>query len=257
MTRTYRRATPRPALERFLDWFEEHKFGIILTLAFHSLLLFVFTLMELRPAQKEVITTSVSHVDVMQPEEAEKLMQQIEHPELAANMQVTNATSNITAEKVMNNFSQARLAERVENDLKAMEQAEFDRLAQERKEAGNEIVIPELDPTKWNKEQYMKSAAEPVKVEGATTVWHDLKGRTREDDVPGYLCKELGRVAIAVQVDQQGRVLKAELDPSRSERADECMLEHALHSAKRANFNASGSAPSVQKGTLYFLFMAQ
>lgn len=243
-------------MERFLDWFEEHKFGVIITLTLHSMLLFVFTLVELR-AEPEVMQTSVSHVDILQPEQAEELMQRIEHPELAANMKVTNATSNITAEKVATTFSQARLAERVENDLKAMEQAEFDRLAQERREQGKEIVIPELDPSKWNKEQYMKSAAEPVKVEGATTVWHDLKGRTREDDVPGYLCKEMGRVAIAIQVDQQGRVVKAEMDPARSDRADECMLEHALASAKRARFNSLASAPSPQKGTLYFLFLAQ
>ncbi|MBL7947214.1 MAG: hypothetical protein JNN32_14210 [Flavobacteriales bacterium] len=243
-------------MERFLDWFEEHKFGVIITLTLHSMLLFVFTLVELR-AEPEVMQTSVSHVDVLQPEQAEELMQRIEHPELAAAMKVTNATSNITAEKVATTFSQARLAERVENDLKAMEQAEFDRLAQERREQGKEIVIPELDPSKWNKEQYMKSAAEPVKVEGATTVWHDLKGRTREDDVPGYLCKEMGRVAITVQVDQQGRVVKAELDANRSDRADECMVEHAMASAKRARFNALASAPAQQNGTLYFLFLAQ
>ncbi len=172
-------------------------------------------------------------------------------------MRVTNTTSNITAERMMSNAAQARLAERVESDLKAMEQAEFDRLAQERRDQGKEIVIPELDPSKWNKEQYMKTAAEPVKVEGATTVWHDLKGRTRASDVPGYLCKEMGRVAITVQVDKAGNVLRATLDPTKSQGADECMLEHALASAKRGKFNALGTAPDPQIGTLYFLFLAQ
>lgn len=240
----------------FLDWFEEHKYSVIATLTLHSMLLFVFTLLELK-SQPDVIMLRTPHVDVLETQEAEELIQRIEHPELAAQMKVTNATSNITAERTMSSFSQARLAERVENDLKALEQEEFDRLAQERKEQGKEIVIPELDPSKWNKEQYMKSAAEPVKVEGATTVWHDLKGRTREDDVPGYLCKELGRVAISIQVDQQGRVTKAELDAARSEGADECMLEHAMASARRARFNGMSSAPDPQKGTLYFLFLAQ
>lgn len=243
-------------MDRFLDWFEEHKVSVIGTLALHSLLLFLFTLMELRDRPPKDMV-SMSHVDVMEPEKAEELMERIEHPELVAAREVINATSNITAERVTNQFSHARLAERVENDLKAMEQAEFDRLAQERRDEGREIVIPELDPSKWNKEQYMKTAAEPMKVEGATTVWHDLKGRTRENDVPGYLCKEMGRVAVTISVDRQGQVVKAEHDASRSQNADECMLEHAMASARRAHFNALLSASDPQKGTLYFLFMPQ
>lgn len=243
-------------IDRFLDWFEEHKLSIIGTLAVHTFLLFLLTLAELHTKPDEVIQGE-TYVEVLPPAEAEELIQKIENPELFENAQVTNATSNITAERSMSSFSQARMAERVESDLKAMEKAEFDRLAQERKDAGEEIVIPKLDPSKWNKEQYMKNAAEPVKVEGATTVWHDLKGRTRDDDVPGYLCKEMGRVAISVQVDQQGRVLKAVLDAARSQGADECMLEHAMASARRARFSALSTAPDPQIGTLYFLFMAQ
>ncbi|HNR54332.1 MAG TPA: hypothetical protein PKJ19_04135 [Flavobacteriales bacterium] len=243
-------------MERFLDWFEEHKLSVIGTLALHSMLLFLFTMLELRdqPAQEMM---NLSHVDVMEPEKAEELMERIEHPELVAAREVINATSNITADRVTNQFSHAHLAERVENDLKAMEQAEFDRLAQERRDQGKEIVIPELDPSKWNKEQYMKTAAEPVRVEGATTVWHDLKGRTRENDVPGYLCKEMGRVAVAISVDRNGQVVKAEHDAARSQNVDACMLEHAMASAKRARFNALVTSSDPQKGTLYFLFMPQ
>lgn len=240
----------------FLDWFEDHKYSIIITLALHSCLLFFFSLATLR-TKPEKATPTDTYVEVIPPAEVEQFIQRIEHPELAQGGPVTNATSNITAQTTMSQASQARMAERVESDLKAMEQAEFDRLAQERRDQGKEIVMPTLDPSKWNKERYMKNAAEPVKVAGATTVWHDLKGRTRADDVPGYLCKELGRVAISVSVDRDGNVTKAELDPSQSEGADECMLEHALSSARRARFNALATAPNPQKGTLYFLFLAQ
>ena len=250
-------ASPKePVMERFLDWFEEHKFGVIITLTLHSMLLFVFTLVELR-AEPEVMQTSVSHVDVLQPEQAEELMQRIEHPELAAAMKVTNATSNITAEKVASTFSQARLAERVENDLKAMEQAEFDRLAQERRDQGKEIVIPELDPSKWNKEQYMKSATGPVKVEGATLVEYDLRNRTRGEGKPGYLCKDFGQVVVYVEVDRSGKVRKAEFDQGRSTQVNECMLEQALRSARETPFNANSAAPEPQTGTITFTFVAQ
>ncbi len=145
----------------------------------------------------------------------------------------------------------------MENDLRNFEQQEFDRLAQERRDRGEEVEMPQLDPSKWNKELYMDKAAEPVKVEGATTVWHDLQGRVRENDVPGYLCRTQGRVAVRISVDRSGRVTKAELDPSRSAGADECMIEHALRSSQRARFNTAGSGPDPQKGTVFFLFLPQ
>lgn len=243
-------------MTKFLDWFERHKLGVIGTLAMHSCLLFVFTLMELRTTPTEDERSDM-RVEVISDDQAEEMIQQIEHPDMEPMRSVTNATSNITAEQTRPSYSPAKLEARVESELREMEKAEFDRLAQERKDRGEEVTIPELDPSKWNKELYMEKAAEPVKVEGATTVWHDLKGRVRADDVPGYLCKEQGRVALSIQVAPDGHVEKAEFDASRSAGADECMLQHALTSAKRARFNTASGAPDPQKGTLYFLFVPQ
>jgi hypothetical protein len=241
-------------LYRLLDWFEEHKVGVIGTLALHSLALFAFTLWTLRetPREEEI---SDMRIEVISDTELEELMSATPMTDGAA-QQVTNLTSNITA-ATRPAFSQSRLQERVEEELRTMEQAEFDRLARERTERGEDVDMPQLDPSKWNKELYMDKAAEPVKVEGATTVWHDLKGRVRSDDVPGYLCKEEGRVAVAVQVGRDGRVLKAEVKGSETTTDNACMLEHAMNSARRARFDPSGQAPDPQKGTVYFLFLRQ
>ncbi|MCB0763080.1 MAG: hypothetical protein KDB84_00125, partial [Flavobacteriales bacterium] len=195
--------------------------------------------------------------EVLTPEEIQRLDEQSGQEVNGPTTQVTNASSNVTARSGMHAYSPQRLAERVETDLREFERAEFDRLAQERRDRGEEVIMPELDPSKWNKEQYMDKATEPVKVEGATTVWYDLEGRVRENDVPGYLCHREGRVAIAISVDAGGNVVRADLDEGRSANVDECMLEHALRSARRARFNASGSAPDPQKGTLFFLFLSQ
>ena len=242
-------------LNRLLDWFEEHKVGVIGTLALHTVGVFLFTVWNIRttPTEDE---RSEMRIEVLSEPEMEELLQEMENQEQGVPQRVTNLTSNVTAE-VKPGFSQERLAERVENELRQMEQEEFDRLAQERRDRGEEVEMPTLDPSKWNKELYMEKAAEPVKVEGATTVWHDLKDRVRANDVPGYLCKDQGRVAIAVQVDRRGFVVKAEIDVRQTSQANECMLEHALNSTRRARFNASSSAPDVQKGTVYFLFLPQ
>jgi hypothetical protein len=242
-------------LNRLLDWFEQHKVGVIGTLALHTIGMFLFTVWNIRttPTEDE---RSEMRIEVLSEPEMEELLQDMANEEQGIPQRVTNLTSNVTAE-VKPGFSQERLTERVENELRQMEQEEFDRLAQERRDRGEEVEMPTLDPSKWNKELYMEKAAEPVKVEGATTVWHDLKDRVRANDVPGYLCKDQGRVAIAVQVDRRGVVVKAEIDTRQTSQANECMLEHALNSTRRARFNASSSAPDVQKGTVYFLFLPQ
>ncbi len=242
-------------LNRLLDWFEQHKVGVIGTLALHTIGVFLFTVWNIRttPTEDE---RSEMRIEVLSEPEMEELLQDMANEEQGIPQRVTNLTSNVTAE-IKPGFSQERLTERVENELRQMEQEEFERLAQERRDRGEEVEMPTLDPSKWNKELYMEKAAEPVKVEGATTVWHDLKDRVRANDVPGYLCKDQGRVAIAVQVDRRGFVVKAEIDARQTSQANECMLEHALNSTRRARFNASSSAPDVQKGTVYFLFLPQ
>ncbi len=242
-------------LLRLLDWFEENKVGVIGTLTLHTLVLFAFTWLTVRttPTEEE---RSEMRIEVVSEPEMQEILEEMDHPDSDAPRQVTNLTSNITA-AMKPNFSQAKLEERVEEELRAMEQEEFERLAKERTERGEDVEMPQLDPSKWNKELYLDKAAEPVKVEGANTVWHDLKGRVRANDVPGYLCKDQGRVAVAVHVDQQGRVVKAEVKTSETSTTNECMLEHALTSTRRARFNASGSGSGIQKGTVYFLFLPQ
>lgn len=238
-----------------IDWFDRNKLGIIGTLAVHTLLLFVLTWWSIRTTPRDD-ERSEMRIEMVSEEEAEQMVQQMEAEAAGLPTPVTNLTSNITAQ-VRPTYSAQRLAERVENELRAMEQAEFDKLAQERRERGEEIEMPQLDPSKWNKELYMDKAAEPVRVEGATTVWHDLQGRVRANDVPGYLCRGQGRVAVRVAVDRNGQVLRADLDPARSSQADDCMVENALRSARRARFNPSSSAQDPQNGTVFFLFLAQ
>jgi hypothetical protein len=242
----------------FLDWFERHKVGVIGTLALHTIALFLFTLWSIRTTPREDEISDM-RIEMITEEEAQLLEQQMQQDALGVPQQVTNLTSNITAE-VKPTFSQAKLAERVENDLRNFEQQEFDRLAQERRDRGEEVEMPQLDPSKWNKELYMDKAVEPVKIEGATTVWHDLDKPKRVDRnirVPAYVCKGFGQVVVNVVVDRDGMVRDARIDGGMSTTIDECMLERALNSARTARFAPNSSAPDRQSGNLYFRFMPQ
>ncbi len=241
----------------FLDWFERHKVGVIGTLVLHTLFLFMLTVWSIRTTPRED-QISEMRIEVVDEEVAQEILDQIERELAGIPEEVVNKSSNITAESTRPNYSPEKLAERVENDLRSLEQAEYDRLAEERRARGEEITIPELDPSKWDKEQYMDKAVEPVKVEGATTVWHDLKGRAeRYIHAPAYVCKGSGLVVVNVVVDRDGTVRKAELDMNRTNTPDECMLDHALRSAQSARFAAYSSAPDKQGGAIYYRFLAQ
>ncbi|MCW5898906.1 MAG: hypothetical protein KIT10_06515 [Flavobacteriales bacterium] len=243
-------------MDALLDWIDRHRTGVMGTLVVHAVLFILLTIWTIRATPREEDRSEI-RVEVVPSEMAEEMEERImEELEGGTPREVLNLTSNITAE-TRPTWSEQRLSERVEQDLRRMEQQEFERLAEERRERGEEVDMPELDPSKWNKELYMDKAAEPVRIEGITTVWHDLEGRERARDVPGYLCRTQGRVAVRVQVASSGAVLKAELDPARSAFADDCMVEHALRSARRARFSPSANATDPQKGTVFFLFMPQ
>lgn len=241
-------------LDRTLDLFDRHKYGIIGTLMVHTALMAVFVLAQI--SGQEVVKEPPPILLVMD-DPAPDLPEEQEDAGAAAN--VTNLASNLTARpEPISKAAQARMARNVERELLDMEKDEFDRLAEQRKAEGKEITVPELDPSKFDKSNYMEKEPKPVKVEGLTTVSYDLVGRSdRVLNVPAYLCKGSGKVVVRVAVDRAGNVTKADLDPLASSTATSCMTEHALASASGARFSASAQAPQPQKGTITYIFLAQ
>ena len=244
---------------RFLDWFERHKFGVVGTLMLHTLMLFAMAMSKL-PQEKKDKEEPEMVMELATPEELppDPTLQ----PPLLAGEPVRNLTSNITASSsqprmYLSRGAQERLSSAVEEDLRSFEAEEFAKLAEERKLAGKEVEMPHLDPSKWEKEQYMKKEPQPVKVEGLTTVSVDLVGRVDIHlDVPAYLCEGQGQVVVRITVARDGTVAKADEDAART-RADECMVEHALSSARAARFTSNSSAPDPQHGTITYTFLAQ
>ena len=244
----------------FLDWFERHKYGVIGTLTLHTLVLFTLAITSMRkePEPSDRSELQLEVVPMVSEEEFKRLEAQIYGQE-SPMKEVTNLVSNITATGMrLSNATQQRIQEKIDNDLRELEEAEFERLQEERHARGEDIVVPELDPSKWDKNLYMEKAAEPAKVEGNAIVWHDLKDRTEQTlQVPGYMSKDPGQVAVRVTVEPDGRVRKAELDRDHTTTINEEMHELAINSARNARFSSNTNAPDPQRGTIYYLFLAQ
>lgn len=249
----------RPMFDRFLDWFERHKYGVVGTLMLHTFLLFGFAMSNLK-SEKHMAEPPPLELELEAPPPEPMTEEEQREQELAQAQEVINRTSNSTAdvERSISSAARERISGNVEEDLKALEQAEFQRLADERKAEGREIVVPQLDPSRFDKNNYLPKNTRPVKVEGLTTVSYDLVGRTDIVlEVPAYLCKGQGRVVVRVAVDRSGVVTKAELDAGATTTTDDCMVSNALSSAGGARFSRSSDAPQPQRGTITYVFLAQ
>ena len=113
------------------DGFEGHKTGVIGTLTLHTAILFVCSMLFLRSTPREDEISEI-RVDVVTEEEAEAIEQEMMNQADGVPEKVTNLTSNLTAE-LKPSFSQAKLAERVEEEWRTLEQTERDRIEQERR----------------------------------------------------------------------------------------------------------------------------
>ena len=74
--------------------------------------------------------------------------------------------------------------------------------------------------------------------------------------IPVYLAKSGGEIKVDIQVDRSGRVIKAEVKSARAS-GDPMLTEYALQAAERTLFNADNKAPSIQKGSITYKFVAQ
>ncbi|CAI8319996.1 MAG: Uncharacterised protein [Flavobacterium sp. SCGC AAA160-P02] len=67
-------------------------------------------------------------------------------------------------------------------------------------------------------------------------------------------CEEEGTVVVSVEVDNNGRVLKAVPGMKGTTNSAECLLKPARKAALNTTWNADPNAPSVQRGTIIYKF---
>ena len=67
-------------------------------------------------------------------------------------------------------------------------------------------------------------------------------------------CQEEGIVVVSIEVDQNGKVIKAVPGVKGSTNTAQCLLKPAKEAALRTKWNADGNAPSKQRGTIIYKF---
>ncbi len=125
-------------------------------------------------------------------------------------------------------------------------------------EAGNEEINIPTEEIKPKVAEKKEKPEEKGTFRGPTRIFYDLAGRHHAYlPIPIYKCQGAGQITLAIEVDRQGRVLKAEPASSLSTTKDPCLTETAVEHALRSTFNADQSAPVKQGGFLTFVFVSQ
>jgi len=246
-----------------LRFIEEHSTAIIATLVFHIFLVGLFNVWYIEPT---VVRGQEELMDlILDPEELNDLLQkqQAEYEKVSAD-EVTTGFKNLNMKERLERGKQVRLdeatekrtAEQIEQELKELEQSEFDRLAEEHG------PVPEFVPKEKNgqkDEKSNESVPEKGAIVGPATVTCDLKGRTEVGRVyiPAYLCKGQGKVVVEITVDRQGIVEHTKIDPARTTSSVPCHLNFSKEAAQSTKFDRDVGAPSHQKGTITYIFLAQ
>ncbi len=92
---------------------------------------------------------------------------------------------------------------------------------------------------------------------GESNIIYYLEGRYHISlPVPVYLSQGGGTVIVDISVNRQGTVVEALARKNNSIR-DKQIFSYAQEAASRTVFNSDSSAPSIQKGTIQYTFVAQ
>jgi len=92
---------------------------------------------------------------------------------------------------------------------------------------------------------------------GKSNIHYSLENRFHlRLPIPVYLARGGGTITVDIQVNRTGNVIKAEARPASNIR-DEMLPVYATQAAERTQFNSDSKAPTVQKGTITYKFVAQ
>ncbi|MBX7093222.1 MAG: energy transducer TonB [Flavobacteriales bacterium] len=249
------------------DFIIKHRWGIIGTFVLHmGFLVYSQSVVVTKyvPALQLEEESSIPVEVVQEDPKPEELMQ------TDANGKIINTEFNkadkqeASTQKYDARFDKSSVEKSVYEELKAMEKAEFDKLANERGGDPNAIqtntqkekVNPNPNPDPNDKKNNEGSSSGAMK--GTTTVDYDLGGRRHEKlPKPSYTCIGSGTIVMKIKVNRSGKVTSASIDNSKSNVTDDCMRSAAMTYVYRAKFEASSTAPEPQEGTITYRYIQQ
>jgi hypothetical protein len=239
--------------------------GILGTVIIHLIAGIIFMSLQLRSLKKDFSEKfEVEFAQVEEPKEDKKIIElpttRVEQV-LQGNEELMNIARNL-ASKPVEPVNAADYIDKVKEELIKEGKLGVDNYIDEQKklnEKNNEENLALEDKTnKPEEEKPKESQAMAANYQGPTRIYYNLTGRNHTYlPIPIYKCQGSGKVALSIQVNQNGVVVEAQIIEKESSTSDPCLTETAVNTALNSRFNPDINSPKIQIGTLTYEFVAQ
>ncbi|HEX3007432.1 MAG TPA: hypothetical protein VHO90_07430 [Bacteroidales bacterium] len=248
-----------------LDFLERHKEGILGTIIIHLALATVILIMKISSLQNR---ESAVALDMLSEEQVQQLLDPQENKEQSVQqpkqlfspaereyLNARNIGTNEAEQKASQNIDQ--MVNDIKNELNIKDPS-----PSQNKTTPQQSTSEDALPDNSKKEEAVNVSRKNTGIrtfyKGPTTVSYFLEGRYHENlPIPVYKCQGNGKVVMQIEVNHQGYVVKIEVDRTKSDIPEDCILETAEKAAKTTRFNSVNSGAPTQKGTLTYIFIAQ
>jgi hypothetical protein len=244
------------------ELYRKNVYGVMGTLIFHILLIGGFLLAELKINGKiekeDPITIDFAAPDEMaitrqaQPEQESRKNQEQHSESEQVNSNDHGAGSNRAINDAIkkDKFFDASYKRDIETAEKMV--ADVNKQLSKKVPPVKKYAMPEVTTEGQNRDSIKNTI-----YSGKSNIHYSLENRYHVRlPIPVYLTKGGGLITVDIQVDRSGRVIKAEARPV-SNAADPMLSVYATQAAESTLFNFEPKAPSVQKGTITYKFVAQ
>lgn len=251
-------------MSKIKELYRRNIYGLMGTLIFHILIFSFFSISQLnlkvKTEKEEAILldlTMAEKPDELPKPEQEKQLEknmasdpsQRNNQQDISNSAVNDAPNkNITSSK--DRFFDADYQKDIEQAKKMV--ADVNKQLSKKIPSTKKFEMPEATT-----EGQDRDSIKNVVYSGKSNIHYYLENRYHVRlPIPVYLAKSGGEIKLDIQVDRSGRVIKAEVKSARAN-GDPMLAEYAVQAAENTLFNADNKAPSVQKGSITYKFVAQ
>ncbi|WP_319502453.1 hypothetical protein [uncultured Draconibacterium sp.] len=241
------------------ELYRRNVYGVIGTLVFHILLFSAFLLadVDIKGNVKEEAILIEFPEELLEPEIAEPETQE-ENTDQPNSEQNTNTRTNIASNRSATENTTNSTDEFFDDDyLKEVEAAKQLVSNVNNNLAKETVDLSDIEMPVETTEGMDRDSIKNVIYAGESNIVYYLENRYHLSlPVPVYLSQGGGTVIVDIVVNRQGQVVNAEPREDRSIR-DKQLFAYAKEAAIRTLFNSDNSAPSRQKGTIQYTFVAQ
>ena len=243
-----------------MDWLKEHRHGVMGTVIFHLVLaifLVCVGISRLDSQQRMEIEIDMPEPEIVQQkQEEQKKKEQI--LQQSADEEVNEMLRSLAVnEDAVKKNAETQPHERVEEYIEQIqEEIDSDYGGRYRANKNKHYKEDSIRVQRDKKERMLDSLQSTVYV-GKSSVSYNIKGRYKTYlPIPVYKCEFGGKIVVAVVVNRQGRVIKAEVVDAESNK-DDSLREVAVDAALKSEFNVDEKAPERQTGTITYNFVKQ